>query len=86
MKTTPIFSRVLDLMPMTDEESLEEQNFTNLVRFYEEELKKILIGVSVEESFTIFERRKLRRLGILVYRNKTWTLSERAIETIQERI
>jgi len=56
------------------------------IRFYEEELKKILIGVSVEESFTIFERRKLRRLGILVYRNKTWTLSERVLEIIPETI
>jgi len=67
---------------MSDEESLEEQNLINLVFFHKSKLKKIQKGVSAGKLFTIDERRKLRKYGILIYRKRTWELTEKAKKVI----
>ena len=72
-------------MPMSEEESLEEQNLVNMILFHEEKLRRIMSGTSAVKMFSTEERRKLRRHGILTFRNKTWGLSEKAREIIENR-
>jgi hypothetical protein len=68
---------------MSEEESLEEQNLINLVFYHKSKLKKIQKGVSAGKLFTNHERRKLREYGILIYRNMTWDLTEKAKKVLE---
>ena len=68
---------------MCDEGSFEEQNLINLVFFHRSKLKMIQKGVSAGKLFTIFERRKLRKCGILTYRKMTWEVTEKAKKVIE---
>jgi len=70
------------------EASLEERSFTNLVRFYREELRLVLDGGSAMAVFSDNEREGLRRKGILHVRfesgyGKFFELSERALEALE---
>ncbi len=62
---------------------MEEQNLINLVFYHKSKLKKIQKGVSVGKLFTNHERRKLREYGILIYRNMTWDLTEKAKKVLE---
>jgi len=68
---------------MSDEESLEERNLVNLVLYNKGKLKRIQKGVSAAKLFSVDERRKLRRYGILTYYSMTWGLSKKAKEIIE---
>ncbi len=68
---------------MPDEESFEGQNLINIVLFHKSKLKKIQKGVSAGKLFTNHERRKLKEYGILIYRKKTWELTEKAKKVIE---
>ena len=71
---------------MLDEDSLREQSLTNLIGFYEEELKQIFKGVSVEELFTESERKMLRNKGILRFNHQEWYLSEKVKDIIISKV
>ena len=68
---------------MSDKESFEEQNLINLVFYHKSKLKKIQKGDSEGKLFTNLERRKLREYGILIYRNMTWDLTEKAKKVLE---
>jgi hypothetical protein len=57
---------------------LDERNFRNLVRFYREGLRRVAGGDRATEVFMPYERGKLREFGILRYKNRTWTITEKA--------
>jgi len=59
-------------------QNLDEKSFENLVRFYEDDLRRILEGVDIDEVLTQGDRGKLSSAGILSYVNATWTVTERA--------
>jgi len=67
---------------MSDMESFEEQNITNLIEFFEAELRLVLEGASVEEVFNSSERTKLRNKGILGFRHRDWFLTVKAKEIL----
>jgi hypothetical protein len=67
---------------MSDKASLEEQNITNLIEFYEAELRKVIEGASVEEVFNSSERMKLRNKGILGFSHPDWFLTVKAKEIL----
>ena len=69
-------------MLMSDETSFEGQNFINIVLFHKSKLKRIQKGASAGKLFTNHERRKLKEYGILTYRNKIWTLTEKATKVL----
>ena len=68
---------------MSDEGSFEGQNLINIVLFHKSKLKRIQKGASAGKLFTSHERRKLKEYGILIYRNKTWALTEKAAKVIE---
>jgi hypothetical protein len=68
---------------MSDKDSLEEQNLTNLIEFYEEELRLVLEGASVNEIFVDSVRKKLRNKGILGFGHNSWFLTEKAKEILR---
>ena len=70
---------------MSDKDSLEKQNITNLIEFYKAELRLVLEGASLEEVFNAKERRRLRVNGILGYRfpDLGWFITEKAKEILR---
>ena len=68
---------------MSDEESFEGQNLINIVLFHKSKLKRIQKGASAGKLFTNHERRKLKEYGILIYRKRTWELTEKAKRIIE---
>ena len=64
------------------EASLEEWSFRNFVRFYEKELRMVLEGARAEEVLGSYDRKRLRRWGVLLSkgfgRNIKWRISEKA--------
>ncbi len=70
-------------MPMSDEGFLEEQNLINLVIYHKSKLKNIHKGASAGKLFTQDERTKLREYGILVYRKRTWKITEKGRQIIE---
>ena len=68
---------------MSGEESLEEQSFKNLIKYYENDLRRILNGASVNDVFEFADRKTLRHHKIVGYRNREWFLTERAMEILQ---
>ncbi len=69
---------------MSDKDSFEKQNITNLIEFYKAELRLVLEGTSAEEVFNKKERRRLRVNGILGYSSldPRWFITEKAKETL----
>jgi hypothetical protein len=69
---------------MSDKDSLEKQNITNLIEFYEAELRLVLEGTSAEEVFNKKERRRLRVKGILGYNYSDlgWFITVKAKEIL----
>ena len=82
---TPLFDKFVFIMSMSDETTLEERNLINMILFHKTKLKRIQNGASADQLFSTKERRKLRRHGILTYRNMTWSISEKAGEIIEKR-
>lgn len=68
---------------MSGEESLEEQSFKNLIKYYENDLKRILNGASVNDVLELANRKTLRHNKNIGYRNQKWFLTERAMEILQ---
>ena len=68
---------------MSDEGSFDEQNLINMVLFHKSKLKKIQKGASAGKLFTHDERRKLKEYGILVYRKRTWNITEKGKQIIE---
>ena len=60
-------------------ESLDEQNFRNLILFYEPELRSIRDGVSPCEVLGYTIRRKFRRLRVFRDRRGSNQLSEKTL-------
>ena len=71
---------------MAEKVSLEEQNITNLIEFYEAELRLVLEGASVNETFNESERIKLRKKGILGFGHNSWFITEKAKEILSASI
>ena len=67
---------------MSDKDSLEEQNITNLIEFYEAELRLVLEGASVDEVFNASERKKLRSQGVLGFGHPDWFITKKAKEIL----
>ncbi len=67
---------------MSDKDSLEEQNITNLIEFYEAELRLVLAGASVDEVFNASDRKRLRDKGILGFNHPSWFITETAKEIL----
>ena len=69
---------------MSDKDSFERQNITNLIEFYEAELKQVLEGESVDEVFDKVERKRLRGSGVLGYRSPDpgWFITKKAKEIL----
>ena len=63
--------------------NLDERNMENLVKFHEEELRRVLQGESPRKIFTRHTRGSLRDAGILKYRNKTWAIADRAMKYLR---
>jgi hypothetical protein len=63
---------------MSDKDSLEEQNITNLISFFEAELRLVLKGAPINEIFKNSERIKLRKEGILGFNHNIWFITEKA--------
>ena len=61
-------------------DNFDEKNFENLVKFHEEELRRILQGENPSNFFTGHTRGKLRDAGILNYKNRTWVITDRAMK------
>ena len=49
---------------MLEIDSLEKQNQSNLIFYYEKELKMILNGASIHDIFSLSESRHLRNNGM----------------------
>ena len=64
-------------------ENLDEKNFENLVKFYEEELRRILRGESPVDVLTRSTRGKLRDASVLNYMNLTWTINDKATKYLR---
>ena len=67
---------------MSDKDILEKQNITNLIEFYEAELRLVIEGASVDEVFNVSERKRLRSMGVLGYRHLRWFLTDKAKEIL----
>ncbi len=67
---------------MLDKDSLEEQNITNLIEFYEVELRLVLAGASVDEVFNAPDRKRLRDKSILGFSHPSWFITETAKEIL----
>ncbi len=63
---------------MSDKDSFEAQNITNIIEFYKAELKLVLEGASVDEVFTKVERRRLRGKGVLDFSYPIWFITDKA--------
>ena len=67
-------------------DSYNEQNFENLINYYEKELKRILQGASVSKILSNSERGKLLRSGILIRKGRgthvQWMVSKQALDII----
>jgi hypothetical protein len=60
-------------------ENLDEQNFRNLINFYEPELRSIMNGISPLEVLGYTIRRKFRRLRVFRDRRGSNHLSEKTL-------
>jgi hypothetical protein len=64
------------------------QNYSNMVWFYSNELRKVLNGTSVHECLSRQECRKLRKYGILEHmkygRSRYWVVTELAKALLEE--
>ena len=60
-------------------ENLDEQNFRNLINFYEPELRSIMNGISPREVIGYTIRRKFRRLRVFRDRRGSNQLSEKTL-------
>jgi hypothetical protein len=69
---------------MTEMESLEEQSLLNLINYYENDLRRIFNGASVNDVLENGDRRILRDKYIINHRNRKWTLSEKAREILSQ--
>ena len=67
-----------------------ERNFENLVNYYEQELKRILQGVSVSKILSNSERGTLLRSGVLIRKGRgthvQWIVSKQALDLLSENI
>ena len=63
----------------SDRENLDEQNFRNLIHFYEPELRSIMDGVSPCEVLGYTIRRKFRRFRVFKDRRGSNHLSEKTL-------
>jgi hypothetical protein len=59
---------------------LDEKSFENLVRFYSEELLKIEQGMGATEVIPGLVRKRLRKEGVILYRNREWVITDKAKE------
>lgn len=68
--------------------SLEERSFVNFVRFYEPELRMVIEGARAEEVLGSYDRKRLRRWGVLLSkgfgRNITWRISKKAQAVLED--
>jgi hypothetical protein len=66
----------------------EDQSYTNLVKYHEKKLRRIIKGTSASKIFNISERQRLKRYGVLI--RKGWgkhiqyMVSERARDILEE--
>jgi hypothetical protein len=67
---------------MSDKDSLEEQNMTNLIEYYEAELRLVLEGASVDEVFNASDRKRLRDKGVLGFSHPSWFITNKAKEIL----
>ncbi len=67
---------------MSDKDSFEEQNITNLIEFYKAELKLVLEGASIDGIFTKVELRRLRGKGVLDFSHPSWFITDKAKEIL----
>ena len=67
---------------MSDKDSFEAQNITNLIVFYKAELKLVLEGASVDEVFTKVELRRLRGKGVFDFSHPSWFITDKAKEIL----
>ena len=70
---------------MSDKDSLEKQNITNLIEFYKAELMLVLEGASADEVFNESERKRLRSKGVLGFMYPSWFITDRAKEILCAR-
>ena len=67
-------------------DSYNEQNFDNLVNYYEKELRRILRGVSVSKILSKSERGTLLRYGVLIRKGRglhvQWMVSKQALDIL----
>ena len=71
------------ILCMSLDEAFEEQSFKNMIRFHQHDLRRILNGASVNDVLDLADRKKLRNLKIIGYKNLKWFLTEKAIEILQ---
>ena len=64
---------------------LVELNFENLVSFYCDELRRIEQGERAPDVLSQYVRGRLRDAGVLLYRNKEWSLSEKAKQLLDTK-
>ena len=73
-------------MESENDVSYNEQNFENLVNYYEKELRRILQGVSVSKILSLSERRTLLRSGVLIRKGRgtsvQWMVSSKALDIL----
>ena len=62
----------------------DDENFKHLVNFYEEFLRRLQKGEDVMNLLKPGERGKLRYVGILDYRHRTWVVTEKAKQTLRK--
>ncbi len=67
---------------MSDKDSFEVQNITNIIEFYKSELMLVLEGASIDEIFTKVERRRLRGKGVLDFNHPSWFITDKAKEIL----
>ncbi len=67
---------------MSDKDSFEEQNITNVIEFYKAELRLVLEGASIDEVFTKVELRRLRGKGVLDFSYPSWFITDKAKEIL----
>ena len=62
--------------------NLDEENFRNLIYFYEPELRRIMNGESVKKVLGYTTRRKFRRLHVFKVRRGSNHLSEKTLRIL----
>lgn len=67
-----------------------ERNFENLVNYYEQELKRILQGVSISKILSNSERGTLLRSGVLIRKGRgthvQWMVSKQALDILSKKM